>query len=366
MRSLLAALGRRLRPLLRPDWADEQRGLERLETLAQEHRRLLAEAARRDADAARQLARLDVLADERTVHALGEQVREVRRVVGSHLRTTTHALRAAELLDEQALLERALDRRVARAVSRGHAVAGPWTGEVGFELLYWIPFLRRLRKRLRDVELTVVARGGSGIWYEGIADRTIDAFDVVDVDTFRRETEGESRKQRTVSSLDRRLLKQTRRRHEATAGRAPSLIHPSLLYGLLYPYWKDQLPARMVFDRLAFERLPPPRVDIDLGHLPRPYVAVRFYFSDCFPDTPDNRAFAQRAIRSLAERGPVVLLNTPFAIDDHHDAHAGGVAVSTVSPLMTPANNLAVQSAVIAGASAFVGTYGGFSYLAPF
>ena len=32
---------------------------------------------------------------------------------------------------------------------------------------------------------------------------------------------------------------------------------------------------------------------------------------------------------------------------------------------MTPANNLAVQTAVIAGAKSFIGTYGGFSYLAP-
>jgi hypothetical protein len=33
---------------------------------------------------------------------------------------------------------------------------------------------------------------------------------------------------------------------------------------------------------------------------------------------------------------------------------------------MTPERNLAVQTAVIARAKAFVGTYGGYSYLAPF
>jgi hypothetical protein len=33
---------------------------------------------------------------------------------------------------------------------------------------------------------------------------------------------------------------------------------------------------------------------------------------------------------------------------------------------MHPRENLALQTAVVAGASAFVGTYGGFSYLAPF
>ena len=32
---------------------------------------------------------------------------------------------------------------------------------------------------------------------------------------------------------------------------------------------------------------------------------------------------------------------------------------------MTPENNLQIQTQVISGATAFVGTYGGFSYLAP-
>ena len=66
-------------------------------------------------------------------------------------------------------------------------------------------------------------------------------------------------------------------------------------------------------------------------------------------------------------------------------ARSGGVAgdrsaVSTITPATThealgvrtlphdmhPRENLHVQSAIVAGASAFVGTYGGFSYLAPF
>ena len=37
----------------------------------------------------------------------------------------------------------------------------------------------------------------------------------------------------------------------------------------------------------------------------------------------------------------------------------------TIADGLTPERNLAVQSAVIAGARAFVGTYGGYSYLAP-
>jgi hypothetical protein len=62
----------------------------------------------------------------------------------------------------------------------------------------------------------------------------------------------------------------------------------------------------------------------------------------------------------------VVVLNTGINVDDHRDYAPGARdRIHYVDDLMTPVNNLAVQSAVIAGARAFIGTYGGFSYLAP-
>jgi hypothetical protein len=102
------------------------------------------------------------------------------------------------------------------------------------------------------------------------------------------------------------------------------------------------------------------------GALPDRYVAVRFYFSDCFPDTPVNRAFATRAVDSIAQRTRVVLLNPQLDLDDHADVGiAGSSRVSRIAEGLAPERNLAAQTAVIARASGFVGTYGGFSYLAP-
>jgi hypothetical protein len=40
--------------------------------------------------------------------------------------------------------------------------------------------------------------------------------------------------------------------------------------------------------------------------------------------------------------------------------------VHRLPPDLHPRENLAVQCRLVAGAAAFVGTYGGFSYLAPF
>jgi hypothetical protein len=93
---------------------------------------------------------------------------------------------------------------------------------------------------------------------------------------------------------------------------------------------------------------------------------VKFYFNDCFPDTPDNRAFVRRTLQRLSERGPVMSLATGLRLDDHASDESELLDVRPLPADMHPRENLAMQTSLVSGASAFVGTYGGFSYLAPF
>jgi hypothetical protein len=84
------------------------------------------------------------------------------------------------------------------------------------------------------------------------------------------------------------------------------------------------------------------------------------------PDTAQTRAFMAGYLRQLTTRHHVVLLNTGVRFDDHEDfAPEHAERVHTLDHLMTPRNNLDVQTRVIGASQAFVGTYGGFSYLAP-
>jgi hypothetical protein len=92
---------------------------------------------------------------------------------------------------------------------------------------------------------------------------------------------------------------------------------------------------------------------------------VKFYFNDCFRDTPYNRAFVERTVRSLTERGPVMSLSTGVALDDHDPCEPDVAAMGHIQHLLRPDSNLLVQTAIVAGAQQFVGTYGGFAYLAP-
>jgi hypothetical protein len=139
-----------------------------------------------------------------------------------------------------------------------------------------------------------------------------------------------------------------------------------MMYRLFMPVWKDLATLSRVEKYAAYGSIG--TVDVPVPpDLPASYVAARFYFSECFPDTPANRAFVASTVNTISQHTPVVLLNTPFAVDDHSDFDASGGRVIRIGErYMAPEQNLAVQTAVIARASAFVGTYGGYSYLAPF
>jgi hypothetical protein len=141
-------------------------------------------------------------------------------------------------------------------------------------------------------------------------------------------------------------------------------VHPSTMYRRFLPFWTSRRSWRHVHRAVRFQPLPaPPALDLEL---PGDYVAVKAYFSDCFPDTPDNRAFLRDQLERLADRGPVVVLSTGLELDDHADAARGDDRLISLEDRMTPSGNLTVQTAAIAGARALLCTYGGFAYLGPF
>jgi hypothetical protein len=106
---------------------------------------------------------------------------------------------------------------------------------------------------------------------------------------------------------------------------------------------------------------------IDPSLLPREYIAVKFYAARSLPDTPEIRAQLRALVTSMAERMPVVLLDTGLVLDEHadYDFTAAGGRIVSAKPWLHPRNNLAVQTQIVAGAKAFVGTCGSIAWLAP-
>ena len=295
--------------------------------------------------------------------ALERRVEDLQRLLEQQDRSVAEALERKGFLDEQGVGDRRFTRRMeALLCHKRPVIVGPWTGEVGFELIYWIPFVRWVLRtyQIPADRLWVVSRGGTQSWYGDVAARYVDAFEFFSPDEFRTAT-AVAKKQRRVGSFDTAVVERVVSAHQL--GR-PELLHPGLMYRLFMPFWKDLATLARVDQYAIYERMARPLESLP-EDLPDQYIAARFYFSDCFPDTPANREFVAATIGGISRHIPVVLLNTPFAVDDHRDARPESSQVLTLAE-MAPSRNLAIQTAVISRARAFVGTYGGYSYLAPF
>jgi len=254
--------------------------------------------------------------------------------------------------------------------SEGPVLIGPWVGEVGFELLYWIPFLNWAIKAygLDRRRLVVVSRGGAGAWYRHLTDEYVDVFTLFGLDEYQRANEERwdkagHQKQYRMEAMDREILARARER----LGLAEAeVLHPSLMYRILRFFWFDKAGIGLLHHHTDYRPFVPIAPAPDLQHLPRDYVAVRFYFRPSFPDTPENRRFAAGVVRSIARERPVVLLNTGLRPDEHEDLDIGGEGVHRVDDLMQLDRNLELQTQIVSRASAFVGTYGGLAYLGLF
>jgi len=280
-------------------------------------------------------------------------------------RAYAETLERNSLLDEQGVDDRRLARRVEEFLRHDRPlIVGPWTGEVGFELLYWVPFVRRMVSvySIPVERLLIVSRGGVASWYGDLFNRYADVFSFFSTEEFRTLTKLK-KKQRLVGEFDTEIVERVVGSYGL--GRT-DLLHPGMMYRLFMPVWKDLATLARVEKYATYRKIEDENIAVP-PNLPPSYVAARFYFSECFPDTPENRAFIVSTINTISQRTPVVLLNTPFAVDDHYDFDASGGHIFTIGEqYMVPEQNLAVQTAVIRRASAFVGTYGGYSYLAPF
>ena len=138
-------------------------------------------------------------------------------------------------------------RREVRGALRGEEpiIVGPWLSEVGFELLYWIPFLHWLVDAF-DVDpkrLVVLSRGGVSSWYQHLTPRYYDLFEFLsetefrDVNEARQRRQDNSVKQVYVDGFDRQLVGRVNERLGISRSR---MLHPYLMYRALIPYWSGE------------------------------------------------------------------------------------------------------------------------------
>ena len=272
-----------------------------------------------------------------------------------------------------AVAQRHLERL---AASDKPILVGPWVSEIGFELLYWIPFVRWATRSfgLDRSRLVAVTRGGAGAWYGPDCARSVELLELFTPKAFRdgnlgRWVEAKGQKQGFATAFETTCLDRAAESLGLVPG-AYDVLSPNLMHNIFWFVWNGKAPLELLEAHGVFDPLPAPEPaeipGLDSG-LPKDFVAVRFYSRESFPDNPENRQFLDRLLDRLASQTEVVLLNPDLALDDHDDFKlASRPGVHRIGGQADPATNLALQSQAIADARLFVGTYGGLAYLAPF
>ena len=279
-----------------------------------------------------------------------------------------------------ALIERAvrgLDRskiatlaeeRVAQAWAGDQPlILGPYLSDVGFELLYWRPFVAWMRDRFgaRTAPVVAVSRGRVDDWYAGLASEYVDVCDLVELAAYQernqeRIRDGGSVKQTVISDFEQGLLDSLTRR----LGMPDAVVlHPSVIFRVCSKIWKGIAPAGWLADHARYQRFTTVSTGAAESADTEPYVAASFWFNGCFPDTRRHRHLVHDALRELSRRSPVVVVD-PGGFPGVPPSLDTGDRIRVVAP--GGETQLREQSRTIAGARAFVGTFGGISMMAPF
>jgi hypothetical protein len=260
----------------------------------------------------------------------------------------------------------AVERDLERAIEGSAPIlAGPWLSEVGYEVLYWVPFLRWVKAayRIPDDRIVIMSRGGTGSWYRDLSPHYVEALDHASPQELSARAAAGALKQRHVSELDHRLIQ--RASAAAAGGGTINVLHPSLMFRWFAPFWSGHETLGFVERHTRYSRMQPPDVAVPVA-LPSEYVAVKFYGARSLPDEPPVRAQLRAIVDGLSDRFPIVQLDTGLGLDDHADVRLDPHdRVASLNGRLDPRTNLAVQSRIIAGARMYVGTCGSLAWLAP-
>ena len=271
---------------------------------------------------------------------------------------------------ERSKIASLVEDRVAQAWCGDQPViVGPYLSDVGFELLYWRPFVAWMRDRFgaRSAPVVAVSRGRVGDWYTGLASEYIDVCDLVPFDTFQRRNRERARdtgswKQKVVSDFDQELLDRVAQRLGMPGHQ---VLHPSLIFRVCSQIWNGALPDTWLAEHARYQRFALPPAGVTNDGDTEPYVAVSFWFSSSFTDTRPHRHLMHQALTELSRRLPVVVVDRGDCPGVPPSLGTGDRIRVSTQPEHSD-DQLREQARVIAGARAFIGTFGGISLIAPF
>jgi hypothetical protein len=346
----------------RTDAAPLRKQLRGLSDRLAAHRRTLEEVSREVGEQHQTLTAAIARLEESRLQGLEQSFGAIESAAR---RRVSHG--AATLLAHRGTLGEVFSRsRVLRmlsviAQSSRPILAGPWTGDVALEQWYWVPFLRWFAEQFRvpPAQLHVISRGAAP-WYTDIASTYTDILSLYSASEFR------ARTARVRGRGFYRFEREIVRRVRGASGGDQVVLHPLLMLRLFAPFWNHDAPVEHVIQHTSPRRTRPLRVPV--SGLPARFIAVRFAFSQAFPDTAANRQRLDDLLGLLTRSQDVVWLDPTLAGVDGADQveylPPAQLPVHRVPELLDLRRSLEVTAAIMAAADAYVGTYGALAHIA--
>jgi len=251
-------------------------------------------------------------------------------------------------------------------------IFGPWLGEVGSELQYWIPFIRRIRQELfPDKRVIAISRGGVESWYKDITEEYIELFHYLSINEYIRLREvivqnAGLEKQLIMVSQEKSLINKITEENRLDDY---YIIHPSTMWKEVLPWAEGKAFINNILSMFSFKKFEISekyKNIVDKFNLPRKYLAVKFYESRLFPRTQKNILFIKNLINLLTKKVYLVNLNNS-KIDNHSSfSFDFNNQIVSITDQLKSEINLGVQTEIIRRSSGFLGTNGGFSVLPAF
>lgn len=250
---------------------------------------------------------------------------------------------------------------------------GPWTGEVGPELQYWIPYLRRIRSLgfFGNGKVIAISRGGVEVWYSDFVNDYVDFFDYQDATAFSKaqiNPKTKSHKQLAWTMSEQYLIEKIVKDKKIENF---AVVHPSVMWREIIPWLEERINLDIVLAKLSFKKFSKStKFDVDFVDklkLPRKYIAVKFYANDIFISSRENQQFVNTLVNLISKKTQLVILGSKAQIDDHKllkiVTHPNVIGINAKVPSR---HNLGIQTEILRRSQGFIGTNGGFSVLAAF
>ncbi len=252
-------------------------------------------------------------------------------------------------------------------------VIGPWIGEIGHELQYWIPFIRKIKDEgyFGSRRIAVISRGGVDGWYSGITDEYHEIFDYMNGEEFKKIlVTRDLKKQVVLTNEEDELVGKIVKKK--SLGKY-ILIHPSVMWVAIAPYFeyqpdRPQVNLECLFEMLSFIRNNDPfekysRI-VDALKLPEDYFAVKFYTSTQYVPNEEKAKFMFDFMTNLTKKNHAVVMGLSRTVDDHLMISFNDFKnLTDVSHQLELSSNLGVQTEIVRRSKGYVGTCGGMALL---